>query len=454
MPLNSWEQAVDECNRSPRDSDSSSSNSEGRRPLNAHSGVDYSDDSVEAPIHPSHLNTSIDNNNDSSDDDSSLSALNPTPRTLLFSPHIQMLQYTDSSSQSEASLPNTGPLSTAARMSTSIARSSMGPAISAESRHNSIASDPEESANPAHSSPSCNSQPLPVTPSKSILKKKTYISIVDVEEDDIDRLPNRRYTRRLSEFDTGFRDADRSAVDKKELLGWYGFGWASEGYSVCAISVFIPIILESLAAESGYVFPLQPFNGNGTMSEEHRIMGFNYMTCDSSLENYKCVVPILGNMVDTASFSLYVVAISVALQAIVFVGLGALADFGSNRKTLLIFFSFLGSATCLGFAFLSPHLYIVAGLLTIISNLSFGASYVFYHAFIPLLTRHHSDVLKSTNGEEKMEHMDRIANKISTNGLAIGYLGGIFLLVVCSLMAWQMGGTTFSYVPLFSDLSL
>jgi UMF1 family MFS transporter len=112
-------------------------------------------------------------------------------------------------------------------------------------------------------------------------------------------------------------------------------------------------------------------------------------------------------------------------------------------------FAALGALASMLFIFLSPDLYWFGGLLAIISNVSFGASYVFFHAFIPLLTRNHPDVLKvqkeNPNDSRAIQEItEKTGNKISTHGISIGFLGGVVLLMICAGIAYAMDGTDFS----------
>jgi len=82
-------------------------------------------------------------------------------------------------------------------------------------------------------------------------------------------------------------------------------------------------------------------------------------------------------------------------------------------------------ANCLMF-FIQGNLYLLGGLLFIIANVGFGASVVFYNAFLPdIATEDQTD-------------------KVSSRGFAYGYLGGAILLVLNLLLvlrAEQLGMT-------------
>jgi UMF1 family MFS transporter len=121
------------------------------------------------------------------------------------------------------------------------------------------------------------------------------------------------------------------------------------------------------------------------------------------------------------------VSISVGAQVFLLPILGALGDYSDLKKRLMALFCYIAVlANCLLF-FVKGDLYLLGGLLFIIANVCFGASNVFYNAFLPDITT-----------EDQ-------ADKVSSRGFAYGYLGGALLLVVNLLMvtrAEQFGMST------------
>jgi MFS transporter, UMF1 family len=140
---------------------------------------------------------------------------------------------------------------------------------------------------------------------------------------------------------------------------------------------FIPILLESLARENGVL-----------LSDRKTPCG------DSSVKKPKgddgqCVVNILGIEINTASFAMYTFSISVLLQALLVVSISCAADHGNYRKRLLLIFGWTGGVCVMLYIFISKQVYVLGALLAIISNTSFGASFVLLNSFLPLLVRHH-----------------------------------------------------------------
>lgn len=172
---------------------------------------------------------------------------------------------------------------------------------------------------------------------------------------------------------------DTRPTSTKELAGWYMYAFAAETYVICAISSFIPILLESLARENGV------------------LLSDRETPCDNNSSG-QCIVTVLGIEINTASFAMYTFSISVLLQALLVVSISCAADHGNYRKRLLLTFAWVGSFCVMFYIFISKEIYILGALLTIISNTSFGASFVLLNSFLPLLVRHHPKVQESVAG--------------------------------------------------------
>lgn len=108
--------------------------------------------------------------------------------------------------------------------------------------------------------------------------------------------------------------------------------------------------------------------------------------------------------INTASFAMYTFSVSVLIQALLVVSISCAADHGNYRKKLLLSFAWIGSFAVMCYIFISKETYLLGALLTIISNTSFGASFVLLNSFLPLLVRYHPEVIEantaSTNESE------------------------------------------------------
>src|SRR5215213_1784236 len=184
--------------------------------------------------------------------------------------------------------------------------------------------------------------------------------------------------------------------DRREIFGWKMYDWANSAFSTTVAGALFGPYLTRLAQTA---------------------VGENGVVLD---------LGVLG-AVTAKSLPTLCVSISVGAQVFVLPILGALGDYSNLKKRLMTLFCYLGvAATCLLF-FIQGNLYLAGGLLFIVANVCFGASIVFYNAFLPEITTQDQ------------------ADKVSSRGFAYGYLGGALLLVVNLLLvlnAERFGITT------------
>ena len=166
---------------------------------------------------------------------------------------------------------------------------------------------------------------------------------------------------------------------RREQVGWYFYDWANSAFSTTVVTVFLgpylTTVTQSAADANGFVHPLG--------------------------------IPVLAD-----SFFPFMVSLSVLLQVFFLPILGAIADFSHLRKQMLGVFAYIGAFATIGLYFLQGDNYLLGGFLFLIANLSFGASIVFYNAFLP-------DISSPDQRD-----------KVSSQGWALGYLGGGLLLVI------------------------
>ncbi|KAF4872931.1 Autophagy-related protein 22 [Colletotrichum siamense] len=178
-----------------------------------------------------------------------------------------------------------------------------------------------------------------------------------------------------------YQGEDTRPTSQKELNGWYAYAFAAETYVICAIGSFIPILLETLARENGVLLSDRT-TPCGTSDSKNKADG-------------QCIVYVLGMEINTASFAMYTFSISVLIQALLVVSISSAADHGDSRKKLLLTFAWVGSFSVMAYIFVNKSTYVLGALLAIISNASFGASFVLLNSFLPLLVRYHPEVLAS-----------------------------------------------------------
>jgi UMF1 family MFS transporter len=239
------------------------------------------------------------------------------------------------------------------------------------------------------------------------------------------------------ELSRDFSD-DHPEVSRYEKIGWYLYAFCSESYASSAITLFIPLILEQLAWEAG----------------TSTIGGIEKCVKGSDAQPSPCFVSFLGTYISPVSFALYVSSISVICQVLSFISLGAFADYSDKRKKFLTFFTLFGSLMCILFlVVVGPQMYMVAAVLTILSNICFGCSMVFYNAYLPLLVDAEPEVRKmkalleytlheAHESDQKFEQekknafndlhsvKDRLFNETSSKGTIYSYSGGVLSIIV------------------------
>src|SRR6185369_3145614 len=181
----------------------------------------------------------------------------------------------------------------------------------------------------------------------------------------------------------------------REIFGWKMYDWANSAFYTTVVGALFAPYLTRLAqaavGENGVVLDLGPLGA-----------------------------------VTAKSLPTLCVSISVGAQVFVLPILGALGDYSDLKKRLMALFCYVAViANCLMF-FIQGNLYLLGGLLFIVANVGFGASIVFYNAFLPEIA-----------SEDQ-------ADKVSSRGFAYGYHGGAILLVLNLLLvmrAEQLGIT-------------
>lgn len=217
------------------------------------------------------------------------------------------------------------------------------------------------------------------------------------------------------------------------------------------------------------------------------------------------MVHVLGLEINTASFAMYTFSASVLLQALLVVSISSFADHGQYRKKLLLAFAWLGSFCVMLYIFVTKETYVFGAVLAIVSNVSFGASFVLLNSFLPLLVRYHPKLLyaegaltpdlAAPNGESQrldhsqdeedtetfrdsssstallvdeaphrlqkvLTHEDQtsmelaLSTEISAKGIGIGYAAGLFLQCVAILILIEMRSSTWSLRVVLSMIGL
>ena len=173
--------------------------------------------------------------------------------------------------------------------------------------------------------------------------------------------------------------------DKREVRGWMLYDFANSAFSTTVVTTFLGPYLTGII--------------------------------ESQVGN-KGSFTLLGIPIAAESFFTYCVSLSVLLQVFILPILGAIADYSNLKKRMMLFFAVLGALCTIGLFFITGPLYVLGGLLFISANVAFGASIVFYNAFLPQIA-----------AEDQRD-------KVSSRGWALGYVGGGLLLLL-NLILYQ-----------------
>src|SRR4029453_8218929 len=91
----------------------------------------------------------------------------------------------------------------------------------------------------------------------------------------------------------------------------------------------------------------------------------------------------LGLSIAAGSWFSYVLSASVLLQVLVLPLTGALADRTGRKREMLAGFAFLGALATTGLYFVSDGRWLLAAVLFVVANISFGAGTVVYYSWLP-----------------------------------------------------------------------
>lgn len=143
----------------------------------------------------------------------------------------------------------------------------------------------------------------------------------------------------------------------RERLAWYAYDWSNSAFVTSALAMFAPILYSNLFGPS---------------------------------------------------FFSYYISMSVIAQCIVFIAVSAFADYGSGRKMFFIAFSVLGCVcTALMATISSSSDKTLAAVLLILANVCYGASFVFYNAYIPFLAQRHEEFLAADAADKAVLQQNR-----------------------------------------------
>ncbi|KAF9267147.1 MFS general substrate transporter [Marasmius fiardii PR-910] len=268
---------------------------------------------------------------------------------------------------------------------------------------------------------------------------------------------------------------------KRKLHGWLSYAFASEVFVIVSLTLFLPICLEQFARDNGY------------LQSDRATKCIDSVNVDEAVPDggpgERCVVKIGWFWIDSASFSLYVYSMSVALQALTVISVGGIADHPHHRKRLLLGFALSGAFSAVLFLALpsSSPVWFLSSCLAIIANVGFGVSVVAMNAYLPSLAKASptvaqilGEIQEAESNDERVEsgarvddtneepdseqpliqrlpldkvtklrsqyetELSRATSRISSMGVALGYAAGICLLLVALVPVTKLKGTTFA----------
>ncbi|KAI8905426.1 autophagy-related protein 22-like protein [Gorgonomyces haynaldii] len=129
-----------------------------------------------------------------------------------------------------------------------------------------------------------------------------------------------------------------------------------------------------------------------------------------------------------------------------FISLGALADHGSRRKSFMMSFGYITCA--LGLVMLlvvNTSMWWLAYIIYIVSNIFYCASYVFYYAYVPVLSRYEPTVIEAKQSGDIQKYFkvsEQMTNIISGKGFMYSYVGSVMVLIIGAAIAFVFGNGT------------
>ncbi|KAJ7562591.1 hypothetical protein O6H91_03G075900 [Diphasiastrum complanatum] len=228
---------------------------------------------------------------------------------------------------------------------------------------------------------------------------------------------------------------------KKELWGWYLYEASSSGFSGSVLTIFLPLLLVSLATDQAWLQlgALAPLSCV-TDTQTNCVVcmpgkGDQLRTATGYAEMQSLRVHAGSVALDPVSYATTALGFSVLFQLIVFISCGPLIDYGNSRKLVLVVSTIVGaSACCLCLALYAPWLWWVGGILLITSNVAYGVAYICYNSYLSVLTDGTPEMKKAeadgTSESEQRALRNTIENDISLNGISIGSVLGALCVVV------------------------
>jgi UMF1 family MFS transporter len=174
--------------------------------------------------------------------------------------------------------------------------------------------------------------------------------------------------------------------DKKVIRGWVMYDWANSVYQLTITSAIFPIYFIAVTTHD--------------------------KICVVSFFGIKFINSVLYSY--SISFAFLIVAVFSPL-------LSSFADYTGRRKSFMKTFTWIGSLACGTLIFFTGSNVELGTLAFVFGTIGYAGSIVFYNSFLPVIA----------------EPQDQ--DRISARGYAMGYLGGVILLIFNLLMIQEPG---------------
>ncbi len=247
----------------------------------------------------------------------------------------------------------------------------------------------------------------------------------------------------------------------KELCGWYLYEVGTAGFFFGTVD-FVSVFLVGLAggmAKRNWCAGLGIGEGDPSFAacmssywaKDYERDGL-CVGADELRSNSSCVqaghswsatwnpeankVDMFGVRMATQSTFTTAITISVVLQLVMCLTMGAMADYGTLRKKLFVLCNAV-AVVCVALIFLgsSDASFELVAALMIVVNTSLNFAMIMYSSWLPLLVKSHPEVLDSAaSGVELHLLVNRITTRVQSRATLIAYCGVVvYLLVSASL---------------------
>lgn len=169
--------------------------------------------------------------------------------------------------------------------------------------------------------------------------------------------------------------------NKRIIRAWTMYDWANSVYQLSITSAILPAYYHAVTS------------GNGSMMVD--FFGFK--------------------LVNTTLYA-WAVSVSFLMVAILSPFLSAVADYTGRRKLFMQIFTWIGSLSCMGLYFFTSDKLELGIIFFVLAGFGYSGSLVFYNSWLPEI---------APKGLE---------DRISARGYALGYLGGVILLIANLLL--------------------